>query len=171
MAWRPRSLAEQLRVPNEMCLIMAYTTLRLRTCCHEGWTLVQQMMPVSLRVLLVQWGVMSCSRLEVTLTQPGLPGTMPRNPSPLRMHQCHKAGDEPVPVLFLFPCALPSCQGINFRFEIVRKSVPDSRSPGQCCWLWGFHHKIQGICVFSLKKQPPLKSGSAFPLFREARFS
>lgn len=111
-------------VPNEMCLIMAYTTLRLGTCCHEGWTLVQQMMPVSLRVLLVQWGVMSCSRLEVTLTQPGLPGTLPRNPSPLRMHQRHKAGDEPLPVLFLFPCALPSCQGINFRFEIVRKSVP-----------------------------------------------
>lgn len=43
-------------------------------------TLVQQTMPISLRVLLVQRGVMSCSRLEVTLTQPGLLGTMPLKP-------------------------------------------------------------------------------------------
>lgn len=43
-------------------------------------TLVQQMMPISLHVLLVQWGVMSCSHLEVTLTQSGLPGTMPLKP-------------------------------------------------------------------------------------------
>lgn len=121
-------------------------------------TLVQQTVPVSLHVCLVPWVVMSCCCLEVMLA----------SLSPHRMHQHSSVGH--VPVLFLFPCALPSCQGIKFRCEIRIKSVPsliikkpDSRSPGQCSWLRGFHHKILAIHVFSLKKtHPPKKEVQLF---------
>lgn len=85
-----------------------------------------------------------------------------------RMHQHPKVSYESAPVLFLFPCAFPSCEGINFRCEIRRKSVPSFIIKTWLQESWpvflalGVSSQILAIHMFSLKKTPPKKAVQFF---------